>query len=433
MATPKQIITNQRQIDAARAAQEIARARVAQAEAAKSAFAAQSTPIIIKNIQTATQGISNFNRALRESLKTGKSVNQIYNATRDIIAQTKTTLDPLRTELQGIESEITRANTILGGISVPAPEYQTIMEEERTLARDTFKNTLALFFGAAEAAKPWTDALYNVVNKFYKTGSTIDESFNLALLDARNNPELEPFTNRFKGIYALQDLKQAGKPVLIPTIAEYVVSQAKMSDIFSQAGLGDLATEDFTSDLIGKGNSVSTVADKIAQVYNRIDLAPTAIKNTISRYFPTVDRATLARTILTGTKGTQQLVDELAKYEVLAAAEQQGIAATGLKPITGGVTEERAGEYARMGQTFGSLMPKFAQVARETPTVSKLAGISRREDIGQVGVERALITSSAKELSELERLAMEEEARFRGSSGLAQTGLASQRRANRAF
>jgi hypothetical protein len=172
----------------------------------------------------------------------------------------------------------------------------------RTLGRDQFKNSLALFFGAAEAAKPWVDALYDVVSKFYRTGSDVDQSFNLALQDARNNPALKPFTDRFKGIYALQDLKLTGKPVLVPTIAEYVVSQAKMADVLTQANLGSIATDEFTTELISKGNSVTTIADKIAKVYQRIDMAPKAIKDTLGRYFPTVDRTTLAKTLLTGAK-----------------------------------------------------------------------------------------------------------------------------------
>jgi hypothetical protein len=300
-----------------------------------------------------------------------------------------------------------------------------------SLARDTFKNTLALFFGPTEAAKPWADALYDVVSKFYRSGSSVDESFNMALLDARNNPALKPFTDRFKGIYALQDMKVAGKPVIIPTIAEYVSSQAKMSDIFTQVGLGDLATEAFTTDLIGKGNSVSTVAEKIAQAFNRIDLAPKAIKDTLSRYFPTVDRTTLARTILLGEKGVNQLVDELGQYEVLAAAEQQGVAATGANALPGGVTAERAKEYARTGATYQSLLPKFGQVRAVTPEVSKLAGISRRADIGQLGVEQAIISGLAQPMEEIQQLGEEEISRFSGKAGIAQGGLASQRRASR--
>ena len=305
------------------------------------------------------------------------------------------------------------------------------IENVRTLARDTFRNTLALFFGAGEAGKPWMDALYDVVSRYYRTGSSAEESYNLALQEARTNPTLKPFADRFKGIYALQDMRQQGRPVLVPTIAEYVVSQAKMGDILTQAGLGNLANEEFTGELIGKGNSVSTVADKVAQVFARIDLAPKAIKDTLSRYFPTVDRATLAKTILTGAKGTQELVDELAQYEVLAAAEQQGLGVSPTRP--GGLGLDRAREYARLGETYGSITPKLARVAQATPTVSKLAGISGTADIGQAGIEKAVITSSAKELEELQRLSEQEEARFRGQSGMANLGLASQRRANRAF
>jgi hypothetical protein len=300
----------------------------------------------------------------------------------------------------------------------------------RTLGRDQFKNSLALFFGATEAAKPWVDSLYDVVSKFYRTGSDVNESFNLALQDARNNPALKPFTDRFKGIYALQDLKLTGKPVLVPTIAEYVVSQAKMADILTEANLGSIATDEFTTELISKGNSVSTIADKIAKVYQRIDMAPKAIKDTLGRYFPTVDRTTLAKTLLTGQKGVNELVDELEQYEVLAAAEGQGLGAINR---IGGVDLGRAQEYARSGQTFASLTPQFSKIARALPTTTKLSQISKVEDIGQVGLEKALISQSAKELEKLQELSEEEEARFSAKAGRAELGLASQRRANRAF
>ena len=302
-----------------------------------------------------------------------------------------------------------------------------------TLAKDTFKNTLALFFGAGEVGKGWVDQLYNVVSKYYKTGSSIDESLNLALQDARNNPALSEFTRRFKGIYALQDLRQAGKPVTVPTIAEYVTSQAALADYLVGSGLSTLATEDFTGDILGKGISVSTAADRLAKVFDRIDKAPKAIKDTLSRYFPTVDRGTLAKTLLLGEKGTKQLADELAGYEVLSAAEQQGIAATGAGARAGGVTEQRAQEYSRMGYTYSDILPEFGKIAQATPTVSKLAGISKRADIGQIGVEEAVLMKSAKQAQELEKLSKEEEARFAGKAGRLELGLASQRRANRAF
>ena len=301
------------------------------------------------------------------------------------------------------------------------------------LAKDVFKSTMALYFGEAELAKGWMDELYNVVSKFYRTGVDIPTSFNMALIDSRNNPNLKAFTDRFKGIYALQDLRQAGKPVTVPTIAEYVAAQAGMAETLNQVGLGALATEQFTGDLIGKGNSVTTIAEKVAKVFQRIDMAPKAIKDTLSRYFPTVDRTTLARTLLTGQKGVDQLVDELEQYDVLAAAEQQGVGALGAMGRVGGVTEARAQEYARLGETFGTILPKFGRVAQAMPTVSKLAGISGVADIGQAGIEKAVITQSAKELADLQKLSEQEEARFAGKAGRAELGLASQRRANRAY
>ena len=302
-----------------------------------------------------------------------------------------------------------------------------------TLAKDVFKQTLAMFFGQADASKPWMDELYNAVSKFYLSGADVSEALNMALLDSRNNPALKEFTDRFKGIYGLMDMKQAGKPVTVPTIAEYVSSQAKMADILTQANLAGLATTEYTGELIGKGNSVSTIADKIANVFNRIDLAPKDVKDTLSRYFPTADRLKLAGALLQGEKGVTQLVDELAQYEVLAAAEAQGVGALGARAKAGGVTAERAQQYARAGGTYQSLLPKFGQVAAATPTVSKLAGISRAEDIGQVGVEKALILSAEAERAALEKLSTQEEARFAAKAGRMEQGLASQRRANRAF
>lgn len=339
-----------------------------------------------------------------------------------IVAPTTTTTTTVKPTTEAT-TVIVSPTTVVTDTSVATP----------TLAKDTFRNTLALFFGAGEASKPWVEQLYNVVSKYYKTGSTIDESFNLALQDARNNPALSEFTRRFKGVFALQDMRQAGKPVTVPTIAEYVASQAGLAEYLTASGLGGLATEEFTGDVLGKGVSVSTAADRLAKVFDRIDRAPTTIKNTISRYFPTVDRSTLARTLLLGEKGTKQLVDELAGYEVLSAAEAQGIAATGVAPKMGGITEQRAQEYARMGETYESIMPKLSQVALAAPRASQLSEFSKRQDIGQVGVEQAIISRAAPQLAELEKLSIEEEARFAGKAGRAELGLASQRRAQRAF
>ena len=302
-----------------------------------------------------------------------------------------------------------------------------------TLARDVFVRTLGQFFPEKDMAAGWMDALYDVVSGLYKTGVPVEQSLNLALREARTNPKLKPFADRFKGIAAIEDLKAAGKPVIVPTIAEYVRSEASVADLMTQAGLGDLATTDEIAGLLGKGQSVSTIGSKINNVFNRIDLAPQGIKDTLGRYFPTVDRTRLARTLLLGERGVRELTDELAGLEVLAAAEQQGVGALGRTPVAGGVTQQRAQELARAGVTYATAMPGFAKVRQATPVEAKLAGISGVQSIGQAGVEQAQLLGRAQELEQMENLSEQEIARFRGRSGAMEPGLASQRRANRAF
>ena len=294
-----------------------------------------------------------------------------------------------------------------------------------TLASDVFKQTLAIFFGPAEMAKPWANELYNVVSKFYKQGATSEEAFNMAVLDSRNNPALAEFTKRFKGIYALQDMKQAGKAVTVPTIAEYFATETKMGDVLKQSSLGELANEDFLGDVLSKGVSATEFANRITAIFDRIDNAPKNIKDTLSRYFPTVDRISLAKAIALGDKGAKELQNKIAGYEVLSAAEKQGLSAG---QLVGGTTEEAAYQYALGGETYDTALTKFGTVASALPTVNKLTQIYGEQTLGQAGLEAAVFGKSAKEIKAMEDLAKKEEATFSGRSGVSQISLASQRR-----
>jgi hypothetical protein len=294
-----------------------------------------------------------------------------------------------------------------------------------TLASDVFKQTLAIFFGASEMSKPWVNELYTVVSKFYKQGATSEESFNMAVLDSRNNPALGEFTKRFKGIYALQDMKQAGKAVTVPTIAEYFATESKMGDILKQSNLGDLANEDFLGDVLAKGVSATEFANRITAIFDRIDNAPKDIKNTLSRFFPTVDRISLAKAIALGDKGAKELQNQVAGYEVLSAAEKQGLSAG---QLVGGTTEERAYQYALGGETYDTALTKFGTIAAMLPTVNKLTQVYGEPMLGPSGIESAVFGKSAKEIKAIEDLAKKEEATFSARSGVSQISLASQRR-----
>ena len=299
-----------------------------------------------------------------------------------------------------------------------------------TLASDVFKQTLAVFFGPQEMAKPWANELYKAVSKFYKQGATSEEAFNMALLESENNPAMADFTKRFKGIFALQKMKQSGKAVTVPTVAEYFATETKMGDILKASNLGDLANEDFLGDVLSKGVSATEFGNRITAIFDRIDTAPDVVKKTVSRYFPTLDRTQLAKALALGDKGAKQLEQELAGYEVLAGAGAQGLEASTALP--GGITLEQAQQIAKGGGTYASTLGQFGQIAGARETEQKLAEISGVKSIGVTGLTSAVISKSAAELKKLEDLTKQEEARFSAKAGtIGSKSLASQSRANR--
>jgi hypothetical protein len=310
------------------------------------------------------------------------------------------------------------------------PIIKDTIDTGPTLAADVFKQTLAVFFGAAEMAKPWANELYKAVSKFYKQGATSEEAFNMALLESENNPAMLDFTKRFKGIFALQKMKQAGKAVTVPTIAEYFATESKMGDMLKASNLGDLANEDFLGDVLSKGVSATEFGNRITQIFDRIDNAPKAIKTTLNRFFPYLDRTSLARALALGDKGASTLQQEIAGYEVLAAGEFQGLGLSAALPS--GITNAQAQDIAKAGGTFASTLPQFGQIARARETEQKLAEISGKKSLGVTGLTSAVISKSAAELKALEDLTLQEEARFMGKAGTAGSrALASQARANR--
>jgi len=219
-------------------------------------------------------------------------------------------------------------------------------------------------------------------------------------------------------------MKVKGSAIDVPTIAEYFATESKMGDILRSTGLSSLANESFLGDVIGKGVSATEFANRITAVFDRIDQAPKEIKDTLSRYFPTVDRTQLATALLGGEKTAKELENKIQGYEVLAAAETQGI---GANTLTGGITEDIAGNLAAGGATYANTISGFGQVAQARTTEQKLAEISGKQSMGVTGLTNAVIGKKASELTALEQLTTQEENRFRGKAGIA--SLASSRRA----
>jgi hypothetical protein len=274
-----------------------------------------------------------------------------------------------------------------------------------TLALDTFKATLGLIFGKEESNKNYVSKLYSLTSGFYKTGSTTEEAINLALYQAENENAIPEFTSRFKGIFALRDAKQKGAAITVPTIAEFFATEAKMGEVLRTAGLGDLATEDFLGGVIGQQKSVNEVASLISDVFNAIDYAPKELKESLSTYFPGVDRTAIAKAILTGPEGAQALSQKIKGVSVMTAAQQYGM----------NVDLATATDIANRGYDYGTALTGYGQVAGlgRANTLAEFTG----GKFTQQQAQSAVFMKNASDLGQLSSLKDVEQARFAGESG----------------
>jgi hypothetical protein len=275
----------------------------------------------------------------------------------------------------------------------------------KTLALDTFKNTLALLFGAKEASQPWVTALYTSASKFYNTGSTVDEAINLSLQDVRYNKDLKPFTDRFNGIYALTDRLAKGEAINVPTVAEYFKSESAMGDVLRSAGMGELATQDFLGGIIGLGKSVLEVTNLITDTFDRIDNAPSALKKDLQAAFPGADRTSIAKAMLLGDKGAAELTKKVKAISVQSAAKTQGVLIDNL------TSEDIAGQ----GYDYNKSLTNFATVKQleRGQTLGRMSNI----DLTQQEAIASAFGSNAAADEKIRRIAEEEANRFAARSG----------------
>ena len=313
-----------------------------------------------------------------------------------------------------------------GATSSTTTEQAKELVPERTMAIDTFKNTLALFFGKTEMTQPWVNALYNTTSKFYKTGSTVDESLNLALQDVRNNQDLAPFTKRFKGLYELQDRVAKGEAIEAPTIAEFFKSQQALGDVMRSVGFADLATQEFLGDVLGTGKSVAETTSLITDVFSAIDNAPEALKKDLQTIAPGADRTAIAKALLMGKEGAAALSKQIAATSVFSAAKTQGVA----------IDMTTAADYAARGFDYGKTLTTAGNVALGAGPLEKLTEISTGKAVtpeqAQATLRQSMFENNVVAQEQIRLEAEKEAARLSGRPGtLGSRSFASRNRANR--
>ena len=275
-----------------------------------------------------------------------------------------------------------------------------------TLARNTFANTLALLMGESEASQPWVNELYDLMQGFLNTGSTIEEAQNLALREAKKLGKASKFVQRFDPIFKLQDRLNAGEAVYVPTIAEYVQSEQQLGDVFRAVGLGELATQEIAGKILGEANkSVAEATSLISDVFGSIDNAPEALKNDLKTYFPGADRTSVAKAILLGKEGALELTKKVKSIEQLSAAKSQGIA---IDLATGA-------DLAAGGADYGTSLGKFATV-KQLQRGQELGRMSNIDFTQQEAISSTFNANDAAN-QKIRKIAEEEQNRFAAKSG----------------
>jgi LysM repeat protein len=367
----------------------------------------------VKEIQAANPQITNVNlikpgQVFNIPTTTKSNADKITDDALAGLKKFETALDTSEAKLDAWKKSIESGQGLFGENvekDAKAPPPAPLTPPERSLASDTFRSTLGLLFGATEAAKPYVTQLYGLVSNFYKTGSSVEEALNLALYQAENEKAIPEFTKRFAGLFSIRDMKQKGMAVTVPTIAEFFAAEAKMGEILTNAGLGSLATEDFLGGVIGQNKSVLEVGNLISDVFTSIDYAPTELKTTLQTFFPGVDRTAIAKAILTGKEGAQELSQKVKGISVLSAAQQQGVA----------MDLPTATNIAKQGYDYQQSLTGFGQVKRleRIDTIAQFGG----GNFTATQAQNAVFGKSIKEQMTIEELAKQEEARFQGSSG----------------
>jgi hypothetical protein len=325
------------------------------------------------------------------------------------LSTAKKALANLQNQLKGLTNPPAGASQ--GYVAPMMQQPMPLVAETRTLAKDVFKSTLALMLGPIEAAKPWVNEIYKITSGFYKSGSTIEEALNFSIYEAKNKGLAPEFTKRFKGIFDLQDRLIAGEAIEVPTIAEFIKAEMDMGTTLREAGLGDLATQEFLGSVIGKGKSVLEVGNLIDKTFKTIDNAPKALKDTLQTYFPSVDRVSLAKALLTGPTGFAELEKKVQAVSVLSAAGSQGIT----------VDLAAAGDIAARGYDYEKSLAGFGQV-KDLQRANTLASFENGT-FTQQEAQGYVFGQGQTEREKLLKLKATEASRFNKSSGLAASAL----------
>jgi hypothetical protein len=253
------------------------------------------------------------------------------------------------------------------------------------------------------------DRLIDLVANQGYTGTAIT-------LELQNTPE---FKERFAGIEAYKKAFASdiasGKKAAAPTPSDYINLERNYQTVLTKYGLGELASRDTYSKLIGGDVSLAEVTDRVANVYDRVMNADDVLKQQLTQYFPTLGATDFAKTLLTGTSPADmagQLQRKLASAEISSEAARAG--------LTTGV--ERAQELQAMGVSRSLARTGYSKIAEQKTGLERLGSIYQQDVTGlQTELEAEQFQGLASQRRR--KLTEQEKSSFSGRAGTSQSSL----------
>lgn len=275
------------------------------------------------------------------------------------------------------------------------------------LSTATFRNTMATLMGGTNPEDiVWLDELQELIQGFINTGSTVEEAQNLALNEAEAKGIASPFVQRFDAVFKLRNRLKAGEAISVPTIAEYVKSEQELGTVFRDVGLPELANQKIIGRILGEaGKSVAEATRLIDNVFSAIDNAPKALKDDLSTYFPGADRTSIAKALLLGKEGAQELEKKVKSIEQFSAAKSQGVK---IDLATGA-------ELAALGGTYGTALANFGTV--KNLERGQMLGRANAIDFTQEEAIGATFKEDVAAQGKIRQITETETGKWRGSSG----------------
>ena len=289
-------------------------------------------------------------------------------------------------------------------------QFQVLQEQQQATKRQSafdLAKSFAVEYGLGESI---ADRIVDLtVNQGYS-----ETALTLAL---RQSPE---YKTRFSGIEKYNSnfasAIASGKKAQPLTPAQYIKAEQEYQEILTRYGVGDLASQETFSELIGGDVSAIELKDRVENVYDKIRNADSVLKEELKTYFPTLTEADFAKSLLTG-KSPEDMASSLKRR-----VSQAEISSEAARAGVGGLTIGRASELEQMGITRTLARVGYSKIAAQQSTLEKLGGIYNQD---VTGLQTELEAEQFQGLASQRRKKLEEteQATFAGRSGMSQVSL----------